>query len=248
MQTEQHTTSAEPTVDQRVVWAKTVALTALAAASLQVCIVVYGTFGSLAGRTSHTPFVPWTFHTLWEIAFLVVAAFTAVRLGTQAVNFFAAIFLGGLVSGILWIFIPNSFVVLQPRYFGVESRITIDTHEAGRYGESQEYDFPLSKSFIYYKDDPELKEAMAELSQGHEYTGGRGFLFWQTGLADGYDPSLLEGYNGGKGFLSRVELFFTVGPLMIVEATLTGLTRHFPILMLIVGGLYLAKNENVWFA
>jgi len=108
--------------------------------------------------------------------------------------------------------------------------------------------FPLSKSFIYLKDDPELKQAMAELSEGQEYTGGRGFLFWQTGLADGYDPSLLEGYNGGKGFLSRVELFFTVGPLVIVEATLTGLTRHFPIFMLIVGGWYLAKKENVWFA
>ena len=110
------------------------------------------------------------------------------------------------------------------------------------------YDFPLDKGFLYHGNDLELEKEIANLADGYEYAGAKGFLFWQTGLAYGYDPSLLERYNGGRGFLSRVELFFTVGPLVLVEATLIGLTRHFPIFMLAIGLWYATKKENMWFA
>ncbi len=247
VQTDCSALSAEPTTHHRSVWAKTIALTALAAIALQVCVVVYGTLSSFAGQITHTPFVPWTFHTLWEIAFLALAAFTAVSLGSQAGNFFSAIFLGGLLSGIAWLLVPDSLVILRPQYYAIESRITTDTHEAGRNGDSA-YDFPLSKGSLYHKDDRGLKSTYAGRAENNEYVGARGFLFWQTGLANGYDPLLLNDYNGGKRFLSRVELFFTVGPLVIVEATLTGLTRHFPIFMLVVALFYAKRKESLWFA
>ena len=248
MQADQHTTSAEQKVDQRIVWAKTVALTALAAASFGVLFSCLGSIYGLLDRFSgdeHTGRIPWTFHTLWEISFVVIAAFAAERLGKKSDGFWAAVLLGGFISFFLSLIIPDS-LILRPQYYGIKSRISMETQPSGRY-DVERYVTPLDKDFIYHKDDPELNQRLAELSEYCEYKGRRGFLFWQTGLADGYDPSLLDGYNGGKGFLSRVELFFTVGPLLIVEASLEGLTRLFPILMLIVGVWYLAKKENIWF-
>ena len=131
MQIDHSTEPTEPTVPDRMIWARTIAITALAAVGLEVCIVLYGTLSWLTRRTSHSQFAPWTFHTLWELAFLACVGFSSTRLGTKAGNFFAAIFLGGLVSGILWVFIPNSLVLPRSRYYGVESRITMEQHEAG---------------------------------------------------------------------------------------------------------------------
>ena len=162
-------------------------------------------------------------------------------------SYFAGVMCGWILVEIIWILIPDNLMVLEANYYGLGSRISMETHLLeGRFDERVEYDFPLSLGSLYRKDDPELKHAFYEQKRYNEYVDKQGFLFWQTGLAYGFDPIGIDGYNGGAGFLNRVELFFTVGPMTIVESFITGLVTSFPILMLAQTIWLLIRKEQFW--
>ena len=237
----------DPPAIQRYIWGKTILLTALASTLVQVGVVILSTLNTLSGNTSQHS-IPLTFHTLWEVVFFVLCFHIARRIGLRAGAFFAGIILCGFISGIIWFLLPNSIELFPPRYYGLESRLTQDSHTDGRYDEYTEYDYPLSKEFLYKKDDPKLKASFSELSMENDFVGTKGFLFWQTGLANGYYPSRFLGHKWRKDIWSRLVLFFTVGPLVIIEAIIIGSSRHFPIFMLFIILWNLIKKENIWFS
>ncbi len=229
------------------VWGKTIVLTLLASFSMEVVLMLYGT---IWGNRNPSGLVPWTFHTLWEIAALAGVAWVVYQLKVQVGNFFAALFVGFIISVIAWIFIPDSLKILEANYYGVESRITIDMHEEGRYDERTEYDFPLDLGFMYHRDSPELKQEFKDKRKWNEHVNVQGFLTWQTGLAYGFipDPVSIPQYNGCDDFRERLSLIMTIGPVVLSEMFIRGVTRHFIILLIAQIVFVLVRKEHVWWA
>lgn len=205
-------------------------------------------YGTIWGNRDASDLVPWTFHTLWEIAALAGVAWVVYQLKVQVGNFFAALFVGFIISAVAWIFIPDSMKILEANYYGVESRITMEMHEEGRYDERTEYDFPLDLGFMYHRDSPELKQEFKDKREWNEYVNVQGFLTWQTGFAYGFipDPVSIPQYNGGDNFRERLSLIMTVGPVVLSEMFIRGFTRHFIILLIAQVVFVLLKKEHVW--
>lgn len=227
-------------------WPTTVLLSLLAAIAIEIAIVLLRTLSIFTGREETTGFAPFTFHTLWEAAALAGLTLIAKR-WTSAGNFFGVAFFGAIASAVLWMLLPGPDALMHGRYVGVSTRFAMDREEVDRNGQ-EGYVFPLHKSFLYHRNDPNLLREMKDSAAYAEHVATRSFLFWQTGFAFGYDPSLLSEYNGGKGVLNRVELFTTVGPLVVVESAIRGVAMHFPPTVLLVLGYYAIKREHVWFS
>ena len=224
-------------------WLRSLFVTLLGAAAIEIFLIFYE---NLSGNKDVSKFVPWTFHTLWEIAALAGIAYAVKKCDIKLETYFVSLMFGALLVGIIWIFIPDNLKILEANYYGVESRISMETHEEGRYDERVEYNFPLTPGFLYKKGDPELKRVFYKAKSYNEYVGTKGFLFWQTGLAYGFNPSGIDGYNGSNGFLNRIELFFTVGPMVVAESFIKGMATNFIILMLAQIIWFLIRKEQVW--
>ena len=217
-------------LNNRDKWLRIVWVTLLGSAAIEIYLILYGT---LFGKKDVSEFVPWTFHTIWEIAALVGTGYAVKKCDIKPGDYFAALMLGTILVGITGTVIPDS-LKLEANYYGVESHISV------------EYDARVLPGFLYRKDDPELKRDFYESKSYNEHVRTRGFLFWQTGLAYGFNPICIDGYNGGHGFLNRIELFFTAGPMVIVESSIKGLNTNFIILMLAQIVWFLIRKEQVW--
>jgi hypothetical protein len=194
--------------------------------------------------------VPWTLHSLWEIAALASVAWVVHRLKVHVGAFFIAAFFGLILSAVAWIFLPESLRILEANYYGVESRVTLGMHEAGMHDERMEYDSPLDLGLMYHRDDPELKAEIAEKSERNEHVNVRGFLTWQTGLAYGFfpDPASVPEYNGCDNFQERLALIITVGPVALSEMFARGIAQHFFVLLIAQIAFVLMRKEHVWWA
>ena len=230
-------------LNNRNKWLRSIFVTLLGAGAIEIFLILYGT---LFGNIVVSELVPWTFHTLWELAAIAGIAYAVHKCGINPVIYFPGLIIGSLLVGIVWIFIPNSLKILDANYYGVQSRITMETNEEERYDGRVEYNFPLSLGLLYKTDDPELNRTINKAKSYNEHVSAKGFLFWQTGLALGFNPIGIDKYNGGYGFLNRVELFFTVGPMVIVESFIVGLVTNFVILMLAQIILFLIRKKQVW--
>lgn len=220
-------------------------VTLLGAAAIEIFVFQYWT---LFGNKDVSGLIPWTFHTLWEAAALIGIAYVVKRCGIELEVYAVTLVLGAILAGIVWMFMPDSFRVIGANYFGVESRASLETHEEGRFDERVEYDYPLSLGFLYKNGDPELEREIAETKRRSDYVRTRGFIFWQTGLAYGFTPFGLDGYNGGFEFIDKVKLFFTVGPIVIIESFIKGMIDLFGLLMAIQIIWFLILKEHVWWS
>lgn len=224
----------------RKIWA-TILLTFLASFAIEVLRTFYSS-ASYDGSS----LVPWTFEWVWEIGFFVICFFILRRLQVYYGAAIVFLFVGLIFSSIAWSFYPKSYKFVEPNYYGVESRLNYDTHEEGRYDEQTVYDHKLSSGFLYKSNDPEIMSELNEEARNNEYAGTRGFMFWQTGLAYSFNPIRLKEYNGGKTFLNHLELYLTVGPIVLLECFLTGLYTNF-ISLIILQLIWLVwKKDFVW--
>lgn len=121
-------------------WFKALLLTLLGSSSIEIFLIFYG---AVFVDKSLSSLVPWTFHTLWEFSALCGVAWIVKQLKVQVGVFFLALLAGMLVSAVFWMFIPDSWNMLEANYFGVESRRTLETRVEGRYDENIVYNFPL---------------------------------------------------------------------------------------------------------
>lgn len=233
----------ERQIPKRQQWFAALVLTVSSVFCLEVFLMLYGTFSDKL-----TTDFPWTFHWMWEIFVLIGFSFIIKRFQISIGKFAGITFFGLIVISVVWLFIPESIKVIKVNYYGVESRLTNETHEEGRYDEQVVNDFPLRLGFLYKADDPELLQEFVEKSNYNEYVATKGFLFWQTGLAYGFVPYRINEFNGGHTFLDHIELFFTVGPMVLVECLINSLYQYFFILLLIQVVWLLIKKEHIWWS
>jgi hypothetical protein len=226
-------------------WLKTIILTLVGSGAIEISLFLLGT---LSSNRTVSEFVPWTFHTIWEIGALGAIAYLAKKCDIKPGAYYVALLFGAFIVAIVWIFIPDNLRTLEANYYGVESRISTASHIEGRYDERVEFDYALKVGYLYRKDDPELIREFSDAKRFNEYVRTKAFLFWQTGLAYGFDPFHIPAYDSAGKFLYRIELFFTVGPLVIVESFIKGLISIFPILMIAQLIRFIIRKEHIWWA
>jgi len=156
--------------------------------------------------------------------------------------------LGVLFTFAIWFFIPKSVQPFEYQYHGIELRYNTDTHVEGVYHQLEEYDYPLERGPIFKISDPEKYHYIDKFSEYYQVVNMMGFLFWQTGMAYGFDTAFLKEFRGFNGILRRLELSVTVGPVALIESFIYGTYRYFFILMMFQLIWVLLKKEHIWWA
>lgn len=214
------------------VWTKILLLTALGAFIIETFLFLRG---NIFGHKESISEVPWTFHTLWEIAALLLAVYLAYLFTEHIVPFLGYLFIGfvlGALCSLLWLVVPPSWNLFRPNYYGVQVRHTLDRHEEerGEFSSELVYDYPLWLMNLYPKEDSWCIEGSIEdwRRDGNEYAGAKGFLTWQAGLAYGFEPSsTFVPQFKTEGLANRLALVMTVGPVTLLELLIRGLYQYF---------------------
>lgn len=79
-----------------------------------------------------------------------------------------------------------------------------------------------------------------------QITSRQGFLFWQSGMASGYEPLHIKEYERPKAMGSWLVLFFTVGPSKVIELALFGLIDNTIILAIAAIITGLRTKRHFW--
>jgi len=218
-------------------WVASILLSMLAAITTQICAFLLSkvTSGLSIGGD------PWTFHIVWEVG-AIYGIYRFIKwIGIRPMIFFPMLFVGALISIAFWIFVPNP-IKIEGRYYGVSADYE-PYYTEDDYG--NEYTSVIDRGYLYHKDDPELqKELNNEETDGQISTSG--FLFWQTGMAEGYSPALLTEYSGGYSWMDKLELYFTIGPITLLELAIMGIHAEFVIFLLISIYWFIRYKQHVY--
>jgi len=221
-------------------WLRSILLTLLGSIAIQAVFSVLDNF-----KTSPevTGVVPWTFDTLWGLATLALVLYIGHRCRVPPATYFgilmAVVFIGGFALLTLNAFVfgrdTAAYMVEKSvgwNYYGVESR--------GRY----ERGYPLERHYLFQKDDPELARYESFLARFNESVNTIPFIFWQTGVAYGFDGHYIPQCRGA----TRTELFLMVRPVVLLEWLILGLIYWFPLLVLVQVVWYVVRkgNQHLW--
>jgi hypothetical protein len=217
-------------------WGRSIVLCFLMAVCIQVSAVIFKALSIGEGSLFRIFF---SFHWIWLIALFILISKIATRLGMSTGTFWALMIPALWISALSVVILPNSLRILKPKYVAVEYRLSLDTYP--HLFEGEEYYDPLQGGFLYHANDPLLVRNAKDKAKHADYVGMEGFLFWQTGYIQGFDPSLLHEFPQNSDFLLRVKLFFIVGPVVVVESVIKALVWDFPIYLIVVTAWYLLR-------
>lgn len=219
----------QQTTINKTKWTTVLILTVLMSFCIELFFVGYAIFSQ---STYSSRELPSTLHWVWEILALLLIYIALNKLKVHIGLFALVLFFGLVISSAVLYFIPDSLKLIKANYYGIVIR---ETPEAS-----------LTPSLLFKSNDPELKSELKESSRENAYVSTKGFLFWQTGLSYGFLPDKIKEYNGGETFTNHIELFFTVGPMVLVDCLITGIYTNFLILLLFQTIYFLFKKEHFW--
>jgi len=171
----------------------------------------------------------WDLHLLWSIGFLVILYLVSWRLltakelkGAKA-SVFILVFFGGFLAYVP----PDTIPFIEHGYIGIY-----------RYSWDKEYLWAVKgPAGIQSRLDSLEKITMESFSDG-EINAGYGaqeFVFWQTGVAHGYDPELLflKDLRYHKSFTQSLVFFLTIGPIALFETIGRAILVTFPTFLIV---------------
>jgi len=139
----------------------------------------------------------------------------------------------------------SAFVGLFISLIGMIINGTIGTDEliekkyVGVYGTTEEYDtqndteiYVDHKTFVFKENDKRAKRELRKLENEYGESYSDDFLFWQTAFVNGFTPKYISDFTGTNTFSKKLTLFFTVGPIFILETFINSVMNCW-ILMLI---------------
>jgi hypothetical protein len=182
------------------------------------------------------------FGTIWILIIFTIIFFILKKAGIDPKIFFVHciifgpfIFLGGVIFSV---FIgPNNINIINQNYVGT-SGVT-ESENANGDGINTHY----HNTYVFHKKNKSLSKELDKLEE--EFSEGSSkdeFIFWQTALAQGFEPKYIREYNCCEDFSQRLELYLTVGPLTIVECLIKATTQAFSLLILPLIGLLFKKR------
>ena len=119
--------------------------------------------------------------------------------------------------------------VFKKKYYGTN----LLNYQLGRDGDEQ-----ISSKVKYYV----YLETQIINKESEIYSNGsERFLLWQAAVAAKYNPKYLEGFNKDRK-TDNLELFLTIGPIMIIENIANILQPIFLIFFILVIGIFFKKH------
>jgi hypothetical protein len=190
--------------------------------------------------------LPWTFYWVWIfVAFLFINLIIR-RFQIKFENFISITIFGSFIVWALSITFPNYVTVKNYNFYGVEFRKNLNYSIGDLYNETKIFDEPLQKSFLFSVNDLAMMEEYNEKKSENESVKLIGFMFWQAGLAYGFMPQNINEFNGADNNDKRIELYFTVGPMVIAECLLVGVRKNLIIFFLFQALYFLYQGEDIW--
>lgn len=151
----------------------------------------------------------------WILLFLYFGYKIYIKFSLDT-NFIAIVFASQFFLGLILLFIIGSFTErsfpFKDNYFGVYKFIERGTDDNGNTVGEREY-LELNK---IKKIDEKYYD---ELNYGESY-GTELFIFWQTGIAKGYEGNNIKYYNNDTAALNLLSNFFTIGIISFFETIL----------------------------
>jgi hypothetical protein len=216
-------------------WFRSIILTLLGSWAIELASFIYRAW---SGQPQFRELSVTTLHSLWDIPALIGLLVLARKLKARLGVYIPALLVGATLITILSGFLPMS-LPLNARYFGVESRRSRDAHFEGN------YDYPLERRGLRRAEAPELAEDLDAAAEYNESVRARGFLFWQTGAAAGYNPWNVT-HERPESFIDNVEIFVTAGPLVLTECLILGLCGEFLPLMALQAIWFAIRRRLIW--
>lgn len=185
--------------------------------------------------------LPFTFYSIWILILFLIPYFVFKKRGLKSEKFFVFLFfvcIGGGLSSVLTHglikFIPNSpkSEIIKSNFIGVSGLDEVE-HEDSYGNETSSTE--ASKSYVYIENDSRIEREVSKLENEHSVgTSLKKFIFWQTALASGYNPKYIPNYNSCNLSSDKLELYFTVGPLVIIESLIEAIKDALLILIVFV--------------
>lgn len=109
-------------LDRRAACLNAIYLAFFASISIKVFYIFVQTYGYLTGHGNES--IPLTFHTIWEILFIIFMSSKVKDLGVENSQlFFIKAFVCAGISTFFWSLTPFSYFILEPRYSVVGDKI-----------------------------------------------------------------------------------------------------------------------------
>ena len=222
-------------------WTEVIVLTATSAIFYQVAIFLLRDF------FSDTSPLHSTFDSIWLLGVAVALSLSVKSKGVNVGYFVSASFFVGCLLTILLILVPSSLWPIPYYYSGVESRLTYDTYETGFRGTQNQFVDHLDTGDLHSnKCQVLLREAQEKIAYS-EHIAFRSFMTWQRGLAEGFHPhSCISEYKYPIGITDWIRIIISIGPLVVVEITVTALSTLFPLMLVAQWILRKRTGEDIW--
>lgn len=115
----------------------------------------------------------------------------------------------------------------------------IEKKYVGVYGQTIEYDslnekeiFIDHKTFVFYENDSRARRELKKLENEYEESYQDDFIFWQTAFVKGFTPKYITDFAGINSFSKKLTLFFTVGPVFILETFINSIMNSWLLVLL----------------
>ncbi|MBI3719081.1 MAG: hypothetical protein HY252_10870 [Sphingobacteriales bacterium] len=196
--------------------------------------------------------IPYTFYSLWILLLFLIPYFILTKRGLAQEKFlgflFIVYFAGSLSSALTrWLihYLPkvDNIEIIKSNFIGVAG---LDEVEHEDYYGNETSSTEHSKSYVYVENDSRIERELSKLEEEHsEGTSVDKFIFWQTALAAGYNPKYIPNYNCCNLSSDKLELYFTVGPLVMIEALIEAIKDALLVLVVLI--IYRIRNKPMFF-
>ena len=135
----------------------------------------------------------------------------------------------------------DNIQIIESNYIGLSGLDVEDYEDSNGIDQSSTVQ---TKGYIYVAKDSRVEREISKLESVHkDGISVEKFIFWQTALASGYNPKYIPNYNCCNLSSDKLELYFTVGPLLMVEFFIAAIKDA--LLILIVFIAFRFRNKSL---
>lgn len=215
---------------------------------LQYLIVTFGLLVMIMFIREIIPFINTSISNFRHSIFALVWTVIVILLLLTALKKIENINLWQFLAGSLGVGIASSILaVLLHGGFGTNN--LIEKNYVGIYGITYAFDSQteLEKSIehktnVFKIGDNRAGKEYDKMIERYGEASEEMFLFWQTAFAYGYVPQDIFEYSGDSSISQKVTLFFTIGPLFLLECFIRALMNSWVLMIIPIIGLMFNKR------
>lgn len=190
--------------------------------------------------------VPLTYYTVWILLLFTTVYFILKKRGLKNETFFSFLFL----------VVVGANLILMVTHVLIRNVTSIDNIQIAKknfvglvavyYGGEDTYSY---NSYLFIENDNRIVEGRTKLLDEYKHKLDKidlkKYVFWQTAVAEGFSPKFIPNYNCCELSTDKLELYFTVGPLVIIECFIEAIKPAFLILIILV--IFRLFNKPIFF-